>query len=521
MPQRIDQPDVLPRGRRGGAADEQIEVRRYLDVLHRSRFLIAGIVAVLTIVVVLVSASLPDRYTATTSIVKNVTTDPFTAADVDSVTRELATVGQLLTTNDVLTAAAAKVPGESADTLEQKVESTVDPEANLVFVTATDGDPQRSAEIANAVAETFVEEQRQVSRRQFEAARASLQQELDRVTAQGGNQEQAAALRQRISELGVALASSGNDLTVAQRAEPPSERSSPKPVRNGLLALFVGLFVGVLVALGRDQLVPRVSGQRELSRLLDLQVLAAVPHVQRRFGLRPQVLSGIEYETYQSLGASVRFALPPDDEPRIILVTSALHAEGKSTVTFRLGRALAQAGNRTLLVSADLRWPTLHDLAETQVEPGLTDLLLAAEETGRSDVRRMLPELIVAVPHRARGGALHVLPSGGKVPDPAQLLGGPGVESVFDELLELDYAYVLVDSAPILGIADSQALARRVRRLLFVARLDRLTLETVYDARDVLDRYELEPLGMVVVGARGEASPYYLTAAKPASVEGA
>ncbi len=64
------------------------------------------------------------------------------------------------------------------------------------------------------------------------------------------------------------------------------------------------------------------------------------------------MLSGIEYETYQSLAASVRFALPAGDEPRLVLVTSALHAEGKSTVCARLGAALAQAGQRTLLVSA-------------------------------------------------------------------------------------------------------------------------------------------------------------------------
>ena len=75
---------------------------------------------------------------------------------------------------------------------------------------------------------------------------------------------------------------------------------------------------------------------------------------------------------------------------------------------------------------------------------------------------------------------------------------------------------MLVDSAPILGIADSLALARALHHVLFVARLDRLTLDTVFDVREVLDRLDTEPLGMVVLGARGEASPYYLTAARPA-----
>ena len=122
---------------------------------------------------------------------------------------------------------------------------------------------------------------------------------------------------------------------------------------------------------------------------------------------------------------------------------------------------------------------------------------------------------IVPVSDQSRRGTLHFLPSGNKVPDPARLLTGPAMDSLADALLDLDYAYVLVDSAPILGIADSLSLARALHHVLFVGRLDRLTLDTIFDAREMLDRFDTEPLGMVVVGARGEASPYYLTAARP------
>ena len=83
-------------------------------------------------------------------------------------------------------------------------------------------------------------------------------------------------------------------------------------------------------------------------------------------------------------------------------------------------------------------------------------------------------------------------------------------------MLELDYAYVLIDAPPLLGIADTQALARRATSLLYVARLDRISLENVNDARDVLDRVDRPPLGIVVIGARTEASPYYLSGRVPA-----
>jgi Mrp family chromosome partitioning ATPase len=234
------------------------------------------------------------------------------------------------------------------------------------------------------------------------------------------------------------------------------------------------------------------------------------------------MLSGAEYEAYQSLGASVRFALPPADEPRLVLVTSALHAEGKSTVTAQLGRALAQAGHRTLILSADLRWPTQHELLQTPSEPGLGDLLLHFEDGARrTSVNRLVREAIVPASQQPRRGSLDVLPAGKKLDDPGRLLAGAGMEAVFNALMELDYAYVLVDSAPLLGIVDTQALARRVQDIVFVARLDRLSLDAVFDVRDTLERFEVDSLGLVVVGGRGEASPYYLPAARPtAAVDG-
>jgi capsular exopolysaccharide synthesis family protein len=233
--------------------------------------------------------------------------------------------------------------------------------------------------------------------------------------------------------------------------------------------------------------------------------------VSTRRGRRSRALTGIEYETYQTLATSVRFALTPADGPHVILVTSALHAEGKSTVTLRLGRALAHAGHRTLLVSADLRWPTLHDLAGVPLGPGLVDLVQdLSGRVGARKARALVTDRIVAAPGRRRG-ALDVLPSGRKPPDPTELLADVSMDVVFNTVAELDYNYVLVDAPPLLGIADTQALARRATNVLYVARLDRITLENVVDAREVLDRLDRPSVGMVVIGARSEASPYYLS----------
>ena len=183
-----------------------------------------------------------------------------------------------------------------------------------------------------------------------------------------------------------------------------------------------------------------------------------------------------------------------------------------------LGRTLAQSGHRTLLISADLRWPTLHELLETPSEPGLSELLAELETSDRHSrsLRRLLSAAIVSVESANRYGELDVLPSGHKPDDAARLLTGEGLAALFAAIGELDYAYVIIDAPPLLGIADTQALARCADSLLYVARLDRLTVENVMDARDTLDRLELNPVGLVVIGARSEASPYYVGLRAPA-----
>lgn len=264
----------------------------------------------------------------------------------------------------------------------------------------------------------------------------------------------------------------------------------------------------MLLALVRDQLAPRIGGSRELARAVGLPLIAAVPETprRRRGGSRPA--SPAEHEAYQSLAASVRFALPADAGPQILFVTSTLPDEGKSTVTAELGRALARIGQRTLLVSADLRSPTLDARVGASAAPGLTDVVRRAAEPGPA-VAELVSDVIVAVPDPPGGAALDLLPSGTPAEDPARLLAGPVMGAVLYALGHLDYAYVLVDVAPVLGLADTQALARHMHHVVYVARTHRLSPDAVLDARDVLDRFEVRPLGLVVLGVRGEPSPGY------------
>jgi tyrosine-protein kinase len=488
--------------------DEPVEARRYADAFRRSWPLILLIVVPLTALVFIVSALFPKTYSSSAKLVLDTTGNPLEASDAASVQRRLATIQVLLTTRDVFARAARRLPGETAASVQDKVTSSVDPNANVITLAATDSTPRGAARIANAVASTFLVEQRLIQRQQLAQQRASLTQALDKLRGLPGVRAQRLAIQNQLAQLNVSAASSRPELALAERAQPSSQPSSPHPVRNAFFGLFAALFVAALVVLGRAQFAPRLSGSREVGRLLDVPVLAEVPQVRRStFSRVPRTLSGAEYEAYQTLHAALKMQLPPTQQ-QIVLVTSALHGEGKTEVTAGLGLALSQAGMRTWLVSADMRWPRLHELFDVDQSPGLAEVL-----AGTRIYRDGAPDLLAAdnpLQYRADTGrgSLHVLASGTKPRDPAKLLASDAVDSFFDQIKRSDYDYVLLDGPPLVGLVDSQVLAQRVDGVLLVARPEKLMPANVIDMRDLLARLQVRPLGVVVVGSQVTPSAY-------------
>jgi non-specific protein-tyrosine kinase len=506
----------LGRGTRATPADEQpIELRRHLDALRRGRRTIVLLAVGLTALAYVVSAILPKQYTATATIVYDPTVNALTTSlDATSEQRQLATISSLITTPHVLNGVAATV-GTTERKLEKQVSASVDASANLITVTGKAATADRAARIANAAAAAFIAQQRTQDLNELAVARTNILAQLSRVKASGSSVE-AQALQQRLSDLGVSEASAGQELQVAADARPPSGPASPRPTRNAVLAFFAAIFIGVLVALGRDQLVPRIGGPRELTRITDRPVIVGIPFVRGRLGRRPKVLSAAEHEAYQTLQASIRFEVPPD-HTQLVLVTSAVEGEGKTTVTANLGRALARAGRKTLVLGADMRRPRLHELFDVEPSPGLSEILTALEAGGEAVPRALGAARSLLASQTTIKGNLHVLPGGKKPNDAARLLLSPGLELFFEEVRSLGYDYVLLDGTPLLGLADAQALAQRVDEVLIVSRLDRMTVEDAVDLRDLLDRIEVTPLGHVVIGARrGIAYSYAAAELEPA-----
>ena len=505
-----------PPARRDAMVDERIDVRRYLEAIGRSVPLIAALVLVITGVVVALSLVLPKTYQATARIVFEENTSPLGQSDSESIQRRLSTTEQLLTAPKVLDSAAKKLGDASGGSLGGGVSSSVDEEANIINVVGTAEEPERAALVANAVANSFLAERTSLDRSRIAGAREALQAQIDQLSSRPGTEGQVAAIRDRISELSVSEGSAGSDLQIAEQADAPSAPRSPRPLRNGLLALFGSLFLAILLALARDQLVPKMGGSRELSRVLELPVLVGVPYVRR--GLRARkarILSGVEEEAYGTLRATLEFSHAEADA-RVVLMTGALHGEGKTTACARLGRALARAGHKTLAISADMRVPKLHEQFGLDLGVGLSDLLSVLDWEGDSaidpDLLERATNVVVTTPKgKRKEGYLHVITGGTRARDPGQLVSSEAMRTFLEEVRGMDYDYVLVDAPPLLGLPDAQVIAQWVDALLIVSRLDRITLEHAGELRGVLDRLDTRLLGLVVIGVTGEISPYYLT----------
>ena len=482
------------------ASEQPIEARRYWESLRRSKLLIAFIVLPITGLVLVLSLVLPKTYQASARIVLEDV--PGLLEATGTVERRLATLQTLATTRDVLRRAGLHLQGENADSLEDKVQSSVDPDANIISVVATDDTAQGAAAIANAVATEFLAKRRSAERQRLSRARVSLQQELNRLRGTPGARVGVETLRERLSELSISEAGIGSELQLAQSARAPSDPSSPKPVRNTVFALFASLFLGALIALARGQLAPRISGPRELTRLMGLPMLGAVPRSRFRSGRSP---TGREREAYQALQAAVQLRMRGQRQ-HVVLVTSAVGEQGKAEVTAQLGRGLAQTGEKTLLVSADLRRPLLDKVLRVEPAPGLSDILAAAGREGGNTPAEMLSTLTAR--GRVEEDGLAVLASGNRPPNPSGLLASEALDRVFEEIGRTDYRYVLVDGPPLLGLIDGQALAERVGNVIVVSRLDRVTPENLHDLRELLHRLSVNVLGVVVIGAEAGAYRY-------------
>jgi capsular exopolysaccharide synthesis family protein len=306
----------------------------------------------------------------------------------------------------------------------------------------------------------------------------------------------------------VLRAVAGGGANIISRATAPSSPSGMSLTGTAAIGVLIGLALALALIFLIESLYQRVKSIEEFEREYRLPVLTAVP--QSAFldvpaGKRIDVL-----EPYRILRTAFDFAgvTRPVDT---ILVTSAVAAEGKSTVAVDFAHAIALTGRKVVLVELDLRHPSFLRHFNVSSARGLTMPL-----TGSAELQDVIMHPISSLPNLA------VLPAGPLPPNPAELLSSQKISELLATLAR-DADVVIVDAPPLNPVSDAQVLLGNpaIQAVLVVARVGKTNREDVRRARAILDLHQVEPVGIVVTGLRDSHrygyGPYTTSEAKAGS----
>jgi polysaccharide biosynthesis transport protein len=229
-----------------------------------------------------------------------------------------------------------------------------------------------------------------------------------------------------------------------------------------LLSALTSFLVGILLAMLCENLDVAIRSMDQVRSLLKVHPLGMVPALggMRRLGSRPeQEVIARPLSAYSEAIRSIHTNLmlsDVDQRPRVVLVTSALPDEGKSTMAMSLAQMVACNGQRVIIIDGDLRRPTVHRFAGIANKPGLIEWLLN---------RNTLDEVI----YSAGPGGIDVIPAGDQPQLPPNLLSSDRFRQLLRGLMER-YDMVILDSAPVLAVSDTCILATLAEKTLFVVR---------------------------------------------------
>lgn len=303
-------------------------------------------------------------------------------------------------------------------------------------------------------------------------------------------------LLQRFKELGASGAGQ-NNIKLIDNAAVPLIPYAPSLIQNLLVGLVAGLVIaGALVYL-RVTLSQTVKDPQDVTRRLGLPVLGIIPQTNAA-DIKEEVLSRSSElsEAYKSARTNLTF-LTPEGAPRALMLTSSVPSEGKSISSLSLATSFAQLGKRTLLIDADLRNSRMQKLLDLDLgkKGGLAALLTSNAAS--------LGEQIVKIDEFG----IDYLPHGYTPPNPVELLAGPAFRQLLEEARS-KYDQVLIDSAPMLNLADAVELSRLADGVVYVVEADRIKLRVIEGAINRLSSTGAQVYGVIVTKLKADAAGY-------------
>ncbi|WP_413543247.1 polysaccharide biosynthesis tyrosine autokinase [Citricoccus nitrophenolicus] len=350
----------------------------------------------------------------------------------------------------------------SVQSLAETVEATAPPQTVLLNLSTTHQDPARSAEIANAVADSLI----------------STVYEVESTEGEGNPLV---------------------DLSVVEDASVPLSPSSPRVALNLALGFVVGAALGVAFALLRTLLDSRIRSREDVERITDAPVLGAFAD-HKSAEDEPLISIDDQFdpraESYRQLRTHLKFT-NVDGGTQSVVVTSSIPGEGKTTTSCNLGIMLAESGSRVVVIDADLRRPRVAKTLGMEGAVGLSTIL-----SGQIDLED-------AIQSWGPDGELDVITSGEIPPNPSELLGSEAMRRLLRQL-EGRYDVVLLDAPPLQPVTDPSVLAAMTSGVMLVNRVDGYVhREQLQGGLDSLTSVDARLLGLVLTRVPQKRGTYY------------
>ncbi|HVV36717.1 MAG TPA: polysaccharide biosynthesis tyrosine autokinase [Acidimicrobiales bacterium] len=489
-------------------ADDQLDVRHYVHVLSRHRWTIVIAVAATAAVALGLSLVQTKVYTAEARVVlqqdpADTVFNPNTGQRNDP-ERVVDTEIQIIESRpvqDMVEKKLGDVPKVSASSVGQ---------TDVISVQVTDKDPKRAADVANQYAQQYVTYKQQRAVNSLLEAAKEITSQIDQLQAQVNDLDshiantpsasdlkaqrdsliqQIGTFRQQLDEVQVQSRLKEGGAQVVTSAEPPTSPSSPRPKRNTLLGIFLGLMLGVALAFLREQFDDSIRSKEDIEFVSKLPVLALIPRsekTQQGGVVALEEPSSQVAEAYRGLRTSVQFANLAGAS-KLLQMTSPSQSEGKTTTLANLAVAMASAGSSVILVCCDLRRPRIHELFGKSNKVGFTSVLLG-------DVP--MAQALQSVPNLP---SLRLLASGPPPPNPSELLSVSRTGDLM-RALAASADIVLIDSPPVLPVTDSLVLSRWVDSVVVVASANETSRRALGRSLELLEQVHAPVIGTVLNG---------------------
>ena len=425
--------------------------------------------------------------------------------------RAAATNVKLVSLDGVAMLTARSFPGLTSSEISRKITVAAESQSDVVSVTAADYRPVLARQLANTFVQQYIKFRRDADRAKINEARTLVRRRIGALTRKERAAPKGRSLSARADQLQILASLQTGNAELVQLAQTPTSPTSPKVARNLVLAVILGLALGIGSALIVHRLDRRVREPEELEAAFGFPVLGSIPRStafeQGKALTIPDEVNTPhgETEAFRLLRARLRY-FNVDKEVRSVLVTSAAPGDGKTTIAVHLAAAAASSGAKVLLLEADMRRPTISQRLGSVPKVGLAEVLTHAVELGQS-LRSITVQNGAAAPSVVQP-SFDLISAGFLPPNPHELIESRRMSELLEQL-EAQYDLVIIDTPPLLAVSDAIPLIRRVDGVIIVSRLGSTTRDAARRLAAELDGLAAPVLGVVANGLRGRAQTYY------------